>query len=293
VESLRTLGKRVPLLVKAVRTFRRFRTKWTPSIRVGRAKVAVPRDMRWTVGGGEHYERNVTEMLGRLTGLLQGPIFYDVGASYGFYTLRFADESQWVYAFEPVDATFDVLCRNVQHNRVANATVFKLGLSDEEVEVPINLYSSSGTNSLVWTLPANHPTKLVGREMIRVTRLDDFVEREALRPPDLIKLDIEGAELPALRGGRQLISRAQPVIVLESRYEPWFNPGYSRAELLDELFGHGYLVAGLSERYDDFALYPIEEFEQALVVNIVAFPRARRDLLEGLGTIGARVLQRL
>lgn len=249
--------------------------------------------MRWTVGGGEHYERNVTEMLRRLTGLLQGPIFYDVGASYGFYTLRFADESQWVYAFEPVRATFEMLCRNVQRNRVANATVFKLGLSDEEVEVPINLYSSSGTNSLMWTLPAHHPTKLIGREMIRVARLDDFVEREALRLPDLIKLDIEGAELLALRGGRQLISRSQPVIVLESRYEPWFNPGYSRAELLDELFGHGYLVAGLSERYDDFALYPLEEFEEALVVNIVAFPRGRKDLLEGLGTIGARVLQRL
>jgi FkbM family methyltransferase len=293
MESLRTLGKRVPPLVKAVRIFRRIRTKWARSIRVGRATVAVPRDMRWTVGGGEHYERNVTEMLGRLTGLLQEPIFYDVGASYGFYTLRFADESQWVYAFEPVRATFDVLCRNVQHNRVTNATVFKLGLSDEEVETPINLYSSSGTNSIVWALPAHHPTKLVGREMIRVTRLDELVEREALRPPDLIKLDIEGAELPALRGGRHLISRVQPVIVLESRYEPWFNPGYSRAELLEELFRHGYLVAGLSERYDDFALYPLEEFERELVVNIVAFPRGRRDLLEGLGAIGARVLQRL
>ena len=83
------------------------------------------------------------------------------------------------------------------------------------------------------------------------------------------------------------------MLVLESRYEPWFDPGYSRAALLDELSDQGYVIAGLSERYDDFELHPLEEFEQAMVANIVALPRHRKDLLEGLGPISARVMQLL
>src|SRR2546429_963757 len=156
MEMLRTLGKRIPLAVDAVHAVRRFRTRWTSSIRVGRAKVEVPVDMRWTVAHGEHYERNLTEVLRRLVESLQGPIFYDVGASYGFYTLKFAERSRWIYAFEPVSATFAILSRNVQRNRVINATPFKLGVSDEDLEMPINLYSSSGTNSLFWALPDDH-----------------------------------------------------------------------------------------------------------------------------------------
>jgi FkbM family methyltransferase len=255
--------------------------------------VEVPVDMRWTVAGGEHYERNVTEILRCLVELLEEPVFYDAGASYGFYTLKFAEKSRWMYAFEPVSATFATLSRNLQRNRVTNATPFNVALSDAELELPINLYSSSGTNSLFWSLPDDQPVKLVGRETVRVTKLDDFVEREGLQPPGLIKLDVEGAELPALRGGRELISRNQPVLVLESRDEPWFDPGYSRGALVDELFNQRYFVTGLSERYDDFELHPLDEFQQAMVANIVAFPRHRRDLLEGFGAIGARVLRLL
>jgi FkbM family methyltransferase len=235
--------------------------------------------MRWTVAGGEHYERNLTGLLCRLATLLDRPVFYDVGASYGFYTFKLARCSEWVYAFEPVTTTFGVLRRNVEHTKIRNITAFQLGLLDVEAELPISLYSSSGTNSLLWALPPEHPAKLIGREVIRVGRLDDVAERHHLRPPDVMKFDVEGAELPALRGGRALIARSKPVLVLESRCDGAFDPGYSRDALLDELYSAGYVVAGLSADYDDVKLYPVEEFESRVIVNIVSVPVHKKDLL--------------
>ncbi len=249
--------------------------------------------MRWTVASGEHYERNLTETLRRLVTLMSGPVIYDVGASYGFYTLSFAGQARWVYAFEPVSGTFEVLVRNVERNRLVNATAFKRALSDEETEAQINLYSSSGTNSLVWALPANHPAKLVGHEVVRVTTLDKIVAEERLLAPAIIKLDIEGAELQALRGGRQVISKTRPVLVLESRDEPWFDSGYSRAALLQEVSDHDYVLAGLSKDYDDLELHPVEDFDRVPIANIIGVPSERTELLEGIGPSAARVLQRL
>lgn len=255
------------------------------SIRVGRARVAVPRDMRWTVASGEHYERNVTVTLLHVVELLDSPVFYDVGANYGFYTMKLAPKARWVYAFEPVAETFRILSDNITRNRLSNVSAFELGLFDAESDVPINLYSSSGTNSIVSTLPPDHPAKLVGCELIHVVRLADLVEREALLSPDVIKLDVEGAELPALRGARRLIASSSPILLLESREEPWVDQAYSRAALLQELHGLGYVVGGLSQNYDDLMLYPLEQFERANVVNILGVPRRRESVLERLGLV--------
>jgi FkbM family methyltransferase len=192
--AIRRVGKRMPLLAKIVHRYRRLRRDWTSRIRVGEAEVAVPREMRWTVGGGEYYERNLTATLERLIQMLEQPVVYDVGANFGFYTVKLCDTAEWVYAFEPVTATFEVLQENIRRNRLHNVTAFELALFDTAAEMPMKLYSSSGTDSLVWTLPSDHPAKLVGTEMVKVTTLDLAVDERRLRLPDLIKIDVEGAE---------------------------------------------------------------------------------------------------
>jgi FkbM family methyltransferase len=283
--ELRSVGRRIPPAVKVVRTFRRLRRDWRSRIRVGEAEISVPREMRWTVGGGDYYERNLTATLERLIHMIERPIVYDIGANFGFYTVKLCRDAQWVYAFEPVTATFEVLQQNIHRNLLANITAFKLALFDSDTEMPMKLYSSSGTDSLLWTLPNEHPAKLLGTEMVRVSTLDLVIEEKRLRPPDLMKIDVEGAELPVLRGARRVISRTQPVLALEARPEPWFDSGYSRDALFRELFRHGYVLAGLSRAYDDFKLYEVEQFDSAEVVNVIAVPSKRRCLLEELGRI--------
>jgi hypothetical protein len=62
-------------------------------------------------------------------------------------------------------------------------------------------------------------------------------------PVDLIKIDVEGAELPALRGGAQLLARFRPDIVFECAEDSGLEAfGYTRADLHDFFTDTGYDV---------------------------------------------------
>jgi hypothetical protein len=102
--------------------------------------------------------------------------------------------------------------------------------------------------------------------MVDVRRLDNMLlQRPRL---DLIKLDIEGAELSALRGAKEIISRWKPLVVFE------FGPedlGLDRRALFDLLTGSGYAISTLADfvfekggmGFDEFrrcGLYPFRAF---------------------------------
>lgn len=57
-------------------------------------------------------------------------------------------------------------------------------------------------------------------ESFATTSLDDYVERNSLGRVDLIKMDIEGAEMAALRGGRKAIARHTPRLTISAYHKP-------------------------------------------------------------------------
>jgi FkbM family methyltransferase len=248
----------------------------TKRVAVGGHVMRVPRDMAWCFEDGDYYEKSVVHWFSRIVDATPDPVIYDVGANYGYFSLRFAHCARAVYAFEPVARTFEVLEHNVQDNGLRNVRAFRLGLAQQTGEMRIHVYSSSGNNSLYRRkLPPGHSLKLIGTETVRVVRLDEIVDREALLPPSVVKIDVEGAELDVLRGGASTFRTHRPFVLLEFGETASRDAGYSGEDLLRELEGHGYRLLGLSGRSSDLALHAREAFDRAAVSTVIAVPPGR------------------
>jgi FkbM family methyltransferase len=248
-------------------------------IRIGKSIMGVPVDMFWAFVDGDYYEKNVSHWLTKILVCSKNKVFYDIGANYGYYCLKLAGSANHIYAFEPISQTNNILLKNILSNNLNNISVYKLGLSDTKRSMEMNVYSSSGNNSLFsGTLPKYSSAKLIGREVIELVTLDSLFQDERLRPPDLIKIDIEGGELYALKGAREIIKKYQPALLLEC-WEPLLKAaGYSQNELLTELKRYNYIIYGLPEDVTDLNVYPLTQFDVIEIAHIIALPESMEDL---------------
>ena len=144
-------------------------------------------------------------------------VIFDVGANIGWYAVqlaRIAGADTKVFCFEPVPSTQEKLIRNVKLNDLeGQIRIFDFGLSDKIGTVEFFLPEKSG--SAAASARNLHPDEPVARLAVRLDVLDELVAREQIARIDLIKCDVEGAELDVLRGARETIERDRPVIFLE------------------------------------------------------------------------------
>jgi FkbM family methyltransferase len=157
------------------------------------------------------YEPSVLEAVERW--VRPGMTVYDVGAHIGYVTLALAQAvgaEGRVVAFEPLPANQQRLRANLELN----------GLSGRVEVLPAAVGESSGSR---WFQP--HASVAMGRLVaeqeappgsfqVEVVALDDFGRGQSAWP-GLIKIDIEGGEVAALRGMRQILRAAGPVLLLE------------------------------------------------------------------------------
>ena len=244
------------------------------ALKVGDYSYKIPTDMAWCFSSGDYYEKNVIFWIDKIIGQLSEPVIYDIGANYGYYTLRYAPIAKHVYSFEPVTKTFRFLSKNIKFNKIKNVTLFKFGLSEISETRRINLYNSSGNNSLfARKVPDGHPLKKVGEEAIKLERLDDITAERKLYPPSFMKIDVEGAELFVLKGAERIILEFKPVIIMEYSANTSSDAGYQAKELIQQLISLGiYKLFGLTSDDNDLRLIPFNEFSSYDIANIIAVP---------------------
>jgi FkbM family methyltransferase len=141
-----------------------------------------------------------------------GQVVYDLGANGGFLTLlaaKLVGPSGMVVAFEPTRDTARKLRAQLRLNGVHNVRVIESAVTDREgmsrfVEDGCYLSRLDGMNS-----------EYSGGTLVQVktTALDDLAG--SIPPPDFMKIEIEGAELLALRGAKRLIREHRPVMLVE------------------------------------------------------------------------------
>jgi FkbM family methyltransferase len=146
---------------------------------------------------GRHYEHETTLLL--MENLQGGNFFVDVGANNGYYSLlasSLVGREGRVFSFEPNPSSFRRLLNNLSYNKVTNVTPFNLALSDAQEVVPLYLNRfEDGQSSMVRSAKTSVPVPTI--------RLDDVVSG---RLPDLVKIDVEGAELKVLAGMANTLS---------------------------------------------------------------------------------------
>jgi FkbM family methyltransferase len=244
-------------------------------VRVDNNVMRVPVDMFWAFRDGEYYERNVTYWLGRLVSSSKRGVIYDVGANYGFYCLKLAHVASHIHAFEPVTESYRVLQGNLRRNRLSNVTAHKLAVGDASEARQMYIYTSSGNNSFIpIQFGRYHPAQVVGRESVDVVTLDSMLHEAQLEPPDVVKVDIEGGELAALRGARELIDKYRPALLIESCEALSEAAGYRRSDLLNELDQHSsYVISGLADDVNDLNAYCRAELDSVEIGHILALPK--------------------
>jgi FkbM family methyltransferase len=243
-------------------------------------ELAIPRDLAWAFArGGQYYERNVTHWFELLVRLTRDPIVYDVGAHCGYYSLLAADAATAIYAFEPIGVTYSLLSRNISQNSLVNVHAYRVALGNRSGEVAMAKYNASGNNSLIPRTPGDARAEnlvLRGFETVRVVLLDDIVGSWNLPPPNVLKLDTEGSELPILQGGRRLLARSHPVIIMEHNEAYARDFGYTLDDVCDELAQHGYSMFGLRDaeagHADDLTLYQLGGVLPRDIGTLVAWP---------------------
>ena len=171
-----------------------------------------------------------------------GAVVLDVGAHFGYFAKEFCQVHRGqctVHCFEPLNYNYTILRRVMK--RFTNARLHNIALSGTkgtaDIHVPIKKSGKIGPGLAHLGVETNRD---YASEPISVTTLDAWAAENQLESLDFIKCDIEGAELPMLRGATQAIDRYRPVLFIEVA-EP-FTPrmGYEPDHLFEFLYERGY-----------------------------------------------------
>ena len=164
----------------------------------------------WRVGALDHgcwigwYGREVRRALASM--LRPGGVFFDVGASAGFFTLlaaRLVGSRGRVVAFEPHPPAVAALTYHIARNALSNVTVVDAAVSDQD-----GVALLAGERS---TAQLGHGTG-ISVATVSIDRLRDFGQ---VPDPDVIKLDVEGWEYPALVGMQRTLATTRPTLLIE------------------------------------------------------------------------------
>lgn len=193
------------------------------------------------------WEPNVTALFESF--VRRGDVVVDVGANVGYYTLlssRLVGPAGRVYAVEPSATTRQRLQRHLALNSVANVTVLPVAAWDRDGAAELHFNECEAGSSSLRDLSCGTTS-----EQVELRCLDDLVRESDVPRISLIKLDIEGAELHALRGlSRLLDANRRLAIIAEVNPEMLEGLGSSADALSAFLREKGFIARRIPNSYD-------------------------------------------
>lgn len=166
---------------------------------------------RWITGAGYPgywlgtFEKEKQQFIADL--IKPGSVVFDIGAHVGFYTLLAAHkvgENGKVYAFEPAPNNINYLKKHVALNEFDNVHVIEAAVADSDGTTYFDFRTSSYSGQIA-----------DGGDVEVVLRsLDSLIQSGEVEQPDLIKIDVEGAESLVLDGSQSLLANYKPKLLI-------------------------------------------------------------------------------
>jgi len=210
-----------------------------------------------------HYEPHVTKFL--TDNLHEGDTFVDGGANLGYFTIlgsRLVGPEGRVIAFEPMPINHEYCEKNIALNKLNNVRLYNNGLWDKpekkEIMIPSAFYAGAHFGK---------SNAIERKALIECIPLDQMN-----LDPDVIKMDIEGAEPMALRGMLRTLKKSKPLIVLElnrSCLRTFY--GLDTQDIWNPLKAAGYEISVLSND-----IKRVDSIEQ---LNAICSPETLVDLI--------------
>jgi FkbM family methyltransferase len=167
-------------------------------------------------GGGASVYLNLVEpeQTQKFVNLLHpGQVLFDIGANVGYYSLlgsRLVGASGQVLAFEPLVRNLFYLYRHTRLNKAKNVMIVPAACSNHLAIANFTLGDNYAMGHLE-PKAASSPSK--DRTIVPTITVDE-VGRQANLTPDVLKIDVEGAELQVLEGARDTLLKIKPLIFL-------------------------------------------------------------------------------
>jgi FkbM family methyltransferase len=180
----------------------------------------------------------------------RGDVVFDVGTNIGETLLNFsklAGKPGMVYGFEPDEENYNNAQKNIALNPFFNVHVFKKAVADKRETR--KLYCVDEHNRGMNRILNDESGEGYSYITVETTTLDDVVAESGIKKLDLIKIDIEGYEMHALRGAIQTLKKFRPVLFVEIAYTRLINLGTSPNEVIKFMEDLGYTLthAGTDE----------------------------------------------
>lgn len=218
------------------------------------------------------YEEIMMECMKRILDALDFPVVLDLGAFMGYYALYCARHCKdikkhaKVYAFESNPVYVDTILRSITDNDFDNVKAYSAVLSDVEEELFVCKEMVTKND--------------IGGKCIRAETLDSICEKDSIKP-NIMKLDVHGAEGKVLAGAKVVLRNSINVVLFELHPDGFlekYSPGYTRTSILEGLKACGfalYLVGGF--RYK--RALERDRFYKTGKISYVEITENNRDLI--------------
>ena len=168
--------------------------------------------------------------------------FIDIGANIGYFSMiasKCVGDEGKIHSFEPTKKTYDRLLESIKLNQANNVSAHKIALSNisEEREFTISNDGFDAYNSLGKPSEGSDFIK----EIVHTKPFDTVIEEKNISTPSLIKIDVEGWEMPVIEGMKNLLNKKDaPVLMVEFTEDNANLAGFSCSDLYDLISNFNY-----------------------------------------------------
>jgi FkbM family methyltransferase len=259
--------------------------QWTINVQdIGPMQINLRRNRNYWLRDPIEHEKFILGVMQKL--VRPGDVVFDAGANIGLH-VRFLVQcfGAKVIAFEPISENVALLTRNVQLGNCGdNVQVIPVALADfdgEDVFQVDDLSSASGSLNVITGGEPCQARKQYGlaplTKKVVVAQFDTLMERYDLPAPNVIKVDVEGAEERLLRGAIGILQRYGPYLVIELHGA---EAARAVVRLLADLQYHvfGYLSTRNGTIYREIGIRDLDEISDQYSLHFCAAGRDRSML---------------